>query len=93
VADNVLPLFTASMGMWELFARFVRSTSGDSAQQAILAVAPGQGDMIVSPLVVWQADTAWIVGGQNLRFKLVFQDGRAVSFEDPAQNIRYVRAN
>lgn len=91
VPGGALPYMSPSMGMMSLVVQSARSIVGDSGQVTLLAASVSQAPVVVSPLIFWQGDTAWVIGDQMNQFKLVFSNGQLVSVENAPQQMRAVR--
>ena len=91
VQAGALPYMSPSMGMMSLVAQTARSMVGDSGQVTLLAASVSQNPVLVSPLVYWRGDTAWVIGDAMNQFKLVFQNGELMSAENAPQQMRFVR--
>lgn len=87
---GTLPYMAPSIGMMALLAQSARGVAGDSGQVGILAASISQNPVHVRPLVMWRGDTAWVVGNETNQFRLIFQDGELMSFENPPQQMRGV---
>lgn len=91
ITSGALPYMSPSMGMLALVAHSARELVGDSGQVTLLAASVSQAPMVVTPQVYWRADTAWVIGSDLNRFRLVFSGGRLLSAEAPALQMRAVR--
>ena len=91
VQAGALPYMSPSMGMMALVARSAREIVGDSGQVPLLAASIGMDPVVVSPLILWRADTAYVIGDAMNQFKLVFSNGELVSAENAPQQMRAVR--
>lgn len=91
IARGALPYMSPSMGLMSMVARSARATVGDSGQVTLLAASVSQPPMAVTPMVVWRADTAWVVGDEINQFRLTFANDRLVSAEMPRMQMRSVR--
>lgn len=87
---GTLPYMAPSIGMMALLAQSARDVAGDSGQVGILAASISQNPVHVRPLVMWRGDTAWVIGNETNQFRLIFQDGELMSFENPPQQMRGV---
>ena len=90
ISAGALPYMSPSMGMMSLVAQTARSAVGDSGQVALLAASISQNPVLVSPLIYWRADTAWVIGDALNQFKLVFANGALQSAENAPQQMRFV---
>lgn len=90
IEEGALPYLSPSIGMMALVAQSARATVGDSGQVTLLAASLGQPPMVVSPVVFWRADTAFITANEANRFRLVFSNGQLVSAENPPLGLRTV---
>jgi hypothetical protein len=91
VTAGALPYMSPSMGMMSLVALTARNAVGDSGQVALLAASISQNPVLVSPLIFWRADTAFVIGDAMNQFKLVFANGELMSAENTPQQMRFVR--
>jgi len=91
ISAGALPYMSPSMGMMSLVAQTARSAVGDSGQVALLAASISQNPVLVSPLIYWRADTAFVIGDAMNQFKLVFANGQLQSAENAPQQMRFVR--
>ena len=90
VQSGALPYMSPSMGMMALVVQSARAMVGDSGQVPLLAASVSMDPVLVSPLVYWRADTAWVIGDAMNQFKLVFANGQLVSAENAPQQMRAV---
>ena len=93
VGAGALPYMSPSMGMMSLVVQSARALVGDSGQVTLLAASVRQNPVLVSPLVTWRADTAWVRGDAMNQFKLVFSNGELMSAENTPQQMRFVRVD
>ena len=79
ITAGALPYMSPSMGMMLLLVQTARTLVGDSGQVPLLAASVSQAPVVVSPLIYWRADTAWVIGDQMNQFKLVFSNGELMT--------------
>lgn len=91
IQPNALPYLSPSMGMMALVVQSARTLVGDSGQVPLLAASVSQPPVVVSPLVLWRGDTAWVIGNEQNQFRLVFSEGRLVGAENAPQQMRSIR--
>ncbi len=91
VPANALPYMSPSMGMMALVVQSARAMVGDSGRVPLLAASVSQNPVVVSPLIYWRADTAYVIGNDANRFRLVFSNGELMAGENAPQQMRSVR--